>query len=151
MRNSRRKSGLVPAGMEALEQRVLLSGISLNSNGELVVMGSSGADQVDIDTVDSEVRVNLNGDVERFESSDVSRIVVQTFGGDDRIRAAGVPQVLEALAGAGNDTIVGGLGDDLITAGNGDDVVRGTMGNDCLLYTSPSPRDQRGSRMPSSA
>ena len=24
-------------------------------------------------------------------------------------------------------------------------------GNICLLYTSPSPRDQRGSRMPSSA
>ena len=24
-------------------------------------------------------------------------------------------------------------------------------GNGCLLYTSPSPRDQRGSRMPSSA
>ena len=26
-----------------------------------------------------------------------------------------------------------------------------TDGNFCLLYTSPSPRDQRGSRMPSSA
>ena len=25
------------------------------------------------------------------------------------------------------------------------------MSKDCLLYTSPSPRDQRGSRMPSSA
>ena len=25
------------------------------------------------------------------------------------------------------------------------------QGKDCLLYTSPSPRDQRGSRMPSSA
>ena len=25
------------------------------------------------------------------------------------------------------------------------------LGYDCLLYTSPSPRDQRGSRMPSSA
>ena len=25
------------------------------------------------------------------------------------------------------------------------------QGTDCLLYTSPSPRDQRGSRMPSSA
>ena len=25
------------------------------------------------------------------------------------------------------------------------------MINDCLLYTSPSPRDQRGSRMPSTA
>ena len=27
----------------------------------------------------------------------------------------------------------------------------GAMVNGCLLYTSPSPRDQRGSRMPSSA
>ena len=26
-----------------------------------------------------------------------------------------------------------------------------TGANDCLLYTSPSPRDQSGSRMPSSA
>ena len=26
-----------------------------------------------------------------------------------------------------------------------------TIARDCLLYTSPSPRDQRGSRMPSSA
>ena len=26
-----------------------------------------------------------------------------------------------------------------------------TTSKDCLLYTSPSPRDQRGSRMPSSA
>ena len=26
-----------------------------------------------------------------------------------------------------------------------------TKGKTCLLYTSPSPRDQRGSRMPSSA
>ena len=30
-------------------------------------------------------------------------------------------------------------------------VVTGTHGKTCLLYTSPSPRDQRGSRMPSSA
>ena len=28
---------------------------------------------------------------------------------------------------------------------------RGMNNNNCLLYTSPSPRDQRGSRMPSSA
>ena len=26
-----------------------------------------------------------------------------------------------------------------------------SIAGDCLLYTSPSPRDQRGSRMPSSA
>ena len=30
-------------------------------------------------------------------------------------------------------------------------IVKTTEGGSCLLYTSPSPRDQRGSRMPSSA
>ena len=30
-------------------------------------------------------------------------------------------------------------------------VIRNSMFRICLLYTSPSPRDQRGSRMPSSA
>ena len=30
-------------------------------------------------------------------------------------------------------------------------VKRNDQWSDCLLYTSPSPRDQRGSRMPSSA
>ena len=33
----------------------------------------------------------------------------------------------------------------------GHHVVRVQQSNSCLLYTSPSPRDQRGSRMPSSA
>ena len=31
------------------------------------------------------------------------------------------------------------------------DVVKEFINRVCLLYTSPSPRDQRGSRMPSSA
>ena len=31
------------------------------------------------------------------------------------------------------------------------DAETSSQGNNCLLYTSPSPRDQRGSRMPSSA
>ena len=34
---------------------------------------------------------------------------------------------------------------------NNEGVSRGLLSGDCLLYTSPSPRDQRGSRMPSSA
>ena len=38
-------------------------------------------------------------------------------------------------------------------AGKATEVVAITVGEEkaCLLYTSPSPRDQRGSRMPSSA
>ena len=39
--------------------------------------------------------------------------------------------------------------------GDGDksalDLVKNGMGKDCLLYTSPSPRDRQKSRMPSSA
>ena len=45
---------------------------------------------------------------------------------------------------------------ELILVGKDSNVQDGTvmhtdMGYPCLLYTSPSPRDQRGSRMPSSA
>ena len=39
----------------------------------------------------------------------------------------------------------------LTEGGDGFAVERRGRGSTCLLYTSPSPRDQRGSRMPSSA
>ena len=62
-----------------------------------------------------------------------------------------IPEVANVTAtdnctGGGDASGEGGSGSDDTTitecqAGNGD----------CLLYTSPSPRDQRGSRMPSSA
>ena len=38
-----------------------------------------------------------------------------------------------------------------VSLGNNDSVFVRIVNNSCLLYTSPSPRDQRGSRMPSSA
>ena len=40
----------------------------------------------------------------------------------------------------------GGLDSVLMVNDNNPELI-----DDCLLYTSPSPRDQRGSRMPSSA
>ena len=39
----------------------------------------------------------------------------------------------------------------LATTAQADVVIGNPMAVTCLLYTSPSPRDQRGSRMPSSA
>ena len=52
----------------------------------------------------------------------------------------------------GNDSLNGGVGNNTFIGGQGADSLRGGTGNNiCLLYTSPSPRDQRGSRMPSSA
>ena len=48
------------------------------------------------------------------------------------------------------------FGPSLVTPDTGDSEIElsgkaGISGGPCLLYTSPSPRDQRGSRMPSSA
>ena len=44
-----------------------------------------------------------------------------------------------------------GANDVLSGAAGVEYVLESDVSNGCLLYTSPSPRDQRGSRMPSSA
>ena len=58
---------------------------------------------------------------------------------DDRYASAGVDSILRSdgifVSAANDDQMLSSLAPNLI----------------CLLYTSPSPRDQRGSRMPSSA
>ena len=60
--------------------------------------------------------------------------------------AAASGQTCHALVLEGDDS------DELIAAAFNTYVVNGVQKNTyCLLYTSPSPRDQRGSRMPSSA
>ena len=40
---------------------------------------------------------------------------------------------------------------ELLELGLSETEIRKVMGGNCLLYTSPSPRDKRQSRMPSSA
>ena len=69
-----------------------------------------------------------------------------TFNDDsmNAIQAAGAIAAMETLSkgvGAGLDSAVGS-----VRAAAADEETK-----NCLLYTSPSPRDQRGSRMPSSA
>ena len=78
-------------------------------------------------------------------------LIVQKYGGSslesaDRIRA--VAERIVATKKQGNDVVVvcsamGDTTDELLDLA--------AQVNPCLLYTSPSPRDQRGSRMPSSA
>ena len=81
-------------------------------------------------------------------------------GGDIRYVGAA-----HAASGAGYYTVLElhrflqGIADDASVAVSGDNIDitsatpsdRSTDNIICLLYTSPSPRDQRGSRMPSSA
>ena len=62
--------------------------------------------------------------------------------------------LLEDLAGQFGSAFVN-AGNLTVTSGTSDPgssiTVDSALFNGCLLYTSPSPRDQRGSRMPSSA
>ena len=64
-------------------------------------------------------------------------VIVSDGGSRDHTRA------VAQLAGA---TVL-----DSPNAGRGPQLRWGVGHSSCLLYTSPSPRDQRGSRMPSSA
>ena len=68
-----------------------------------------------------------------------------SFSGDDDVV---MEDDIEKLEG----TFCADGGFDVVSAGRGV-IAEMVVGEDdgCLLYTSPSPRDQRGSRMPSSA
>ena len=69
----------------------------------------------------------------------------------DGIRVLDMTQV---IAGPFCSTMLADMGAELVKierAHSGDDTRHMGRYKDCLLYTSPSPRDQRGSRMPSSA
>ena len=54
--------------------------------------------------------------------------------------------IFGTVGGAGLEMKVSQRLEDMLASENGSSRKKG-----CLLYTSPSPRDQRGSRMPSSA
>ena len=65
---------------------------------------------------------------------------IRTDGGDNLIFGSDGNDIILSETGVGDDTIYGGAGDDNINSGGGDDLIVAGNG-DCLLYTSPSPRD----------
>ena len=73
------------------------------------------------------------------ESEELDRVVPVVQGLVERMKVGAVPAVPISI-----DTSKAAVAAAAIEAG-------AEIINDCLLYTSPSPRDQRGSRMPSSA
>ena len=60
-------------------------------------------------------------------------------------------QLFKALGDDATMRFIGPFMQGWISAALGKSDIKGLRNNTCLLYTSPSPRDQRGSRMPSSA
>ena len=104
----------------------------------LMIVGVVGMDTLDIDLdvdagVDLDAGIDIGGDVDVAADIDV-----ETDG-----------SILDA-GGADIDVDSGGGSS---SAGNSPlrPLFEFLYMSDCLLYTSPSPRDQRGSRMPSSA
>ena len=117
----------------------------------------------DVADVNQVVFVGVGGD-DHFANFTAIPSTAYGNDGNDFLRGGSSDDIL--VGGRGDDTINGLDGNDVLrggaspgfdqlTGGNGDDRIFGSADRStilgCLLYTSPSPRDQRGSRMPSSA
>ena len=116
-----------------------VSGINVETLHNISFVGQAGDDVLVVDAGDTAVPVERS-----------SEDFLTAFGGegDDDLTFIGVGNSLLA-GGVGDDTISGGNGADEIFAYDGNDTVFGNGGadrifgqdGDCLLYTSPSPRD----------
>jgi hypothetical protein len=130
-----RATALVP---ERLEARRLFA-IAL-SNGILAIDGTDAADAISVTSRGSKLTVRVNADVQTFKTGDVSTIMINALGGDDRVSLGRVKIDSIIDGGDGNDRILGGRGDDVITGGNGDDLIRGGDGNDALAGAAGNDR-----------
>jgi Ca2+-binding RTX toxin-like protein len=106
--------------------------IYLKANGTLLLRGSSGDDAMNLWIRESDGRLVARvGDVaQTFAPSQVKRIAVYGYGGDDVITVGPGVRRIFADGGAGNDAILGGDGDDILWGNNGDDHIEGGGGND---------------------
>ena len=130
------------SGDDFFENTTSIPSIAFGQNGNDTLIGGNGADRL---------FGNGNDDIIRGNGGD--DFVVAGIGDDNLDAGAGNDRVLGIN---GSNRLEGGAGDDMIFGGNDIDVITDISGENvlagnCLLYTSPSPRDQRGSRMPSSA
>ena len=113
------------------------SGSDSSSAGTLDVSGLGAVVRLSLDGNRLAVAVPGAGIARAYEWDRVER-AWSTMGGD--LTAGGGGGSIERVAISGDGAVVA-------VGAPGDETTNGT----CLLYTSPSPRDQRGSRMPSSA
>lgn len=127
----------------------------LTSDGNLIVVGTTGDDDVQITPVGNTgaVRVSVNnGYLGSFPIAAGDRIIVAALAGNDNIQVAGgvrAPAVLyggpgdDRIKGGGgpaievgcdgNDTLTGGNANDLLVAGDGADRLVGGSGSDILI------------------
>lgn len=102
------------------------------SNGTLSVHGSNAADRVSISSSNGMITATLNGRSTTFKASQVQKVVVFAFAGNDSVNCSSLSIPTTLWGGAGKDTLFGSQADDLIYGGADDDVIYGRSGNDML-------------------
>ncbi len=116
------KSKLNPSKCEAFEPRLLFSFTTVTSKGTLIITGTSGLDDIEVNIYGPSV-IAVNHTQESHPLAKVKRVLIEALGGDDSIRIFGKLRC----------TIIGGSGDDAITAGDADTSLEGDAGNDSLF------------------
>ena len=131
-----------------------LPGLSV-AGGLLSYDGSDATDEISISSEGGSIVVWLAGTIQRFASSEVTRIALSGNGGNDVLKLHRSLRIAATLdGGAGDDVLLGGAasdelrgsdggdylsgfaGNDYLDGGRGDDAVRGGEGKDELDYSS---------------
>jgi len=124
---------------ESLEFRKLLS--SSLSNGTLSVVGTGGADHVDVTKSGSNLVVNEhNGQAPKsYSAASVNLIKADVKDGNDVVTiAADITTPASLIGGNGADSLTGGGGNDVIGGGGSSDSVDGGNGDDTIDYSGRS-------------
>jgi pimeloyl-ACP methyl ester carboxylesterase len=103
------------------------------ADGLLDIAGTDQTDSIGVETVDTYVRVTVNGEKSLFPAGDVQQINIDGYDGNDIIAIIDdivIPAMING--GQGNDRIFAGGGNDVIDGGDGDDKITGAGGNDSL-------------------
>ncbi|MEA2711416.1 MAG: hypothetical protein QOF78_4017 [Phycisphaerales bacterium] len=135
---SRRHRALISACafIDQLEPRRLLASVGIIGSN-LTVIADNTDDVINIAPIpEGKVRVTLNGSSSDHAVSDFTGIIVQAWGGNDRVTISNALTKPSTLyGGTGNDSLVGGGGNDVIEGGTGADTIRGGSGNDTVDYS----------------
>ncbi len=109
---------------------MLAATMSTTSPGTLLVDGNDAADVLSMRYRGSQLQVRLNGVLQNFTASTVTRIEIQGKDGDDVADWSGIAIPTYINAGMGNDLVYGGSGNDSLTGAAGKDTLYGNAGDD---------------------
>lgn len=101
-----------------------LVGVYHAAGGPVMVFGNDAHEVLHVTISAANLQVQAAGTSHSYPAHDVVAVRVRGLGGNDSLRAVGVPKPMAFWGGSGNDTLTGGNADDLLDGGTGDDTYR---------------------------